>query len=88
MTWVSNSAEQVEHFGAAVGGAKRESSSVLLIRGEKNHSAAFIATLPDDGRDPAGAQPALVLNEVEGKYQLTGVWESSREGWDVVREYR
>ena len=60
---------------------QRESSSVLLIRGEKkNHAAAFVATLPDDGRDPAGADPALVLKEVEGKYQLTGVWESSRAG--------
>lgn len=68
---------------------ERESSSVLLIRGEKkNHAAAYIATLPDDGRDPAGAEPALVLKEVEGKYQLTGVWESSRAGWDIIREYR
>lgn len=68
---------------------QRESSAVLLIRGEKkNHAVAFIATLPDDGRDPAGADPALVLKEVEGKYQLTGVWESSRAGWDVIREYR
>jgi hypothetical protein len=68
---------------------QRESSSILLIRGEKkNHAAAYVATLPDDGRDPAGAQPALVLKEVEGKYQLTGVWESSSEGWDIVREYR
>ena len=68
---------------------ERESSSVLLIRGEKrNHAAAHIATLPDDGFDPAGAQPALVLKEVEGKYRLTGVWESSRAGWDIIRESR
>src|SRR5262245_35955881 len=67
---------------------QRESSSVFLIRGEKNHAAAFIETLPDEGRDPAGTEPALVLKEVEGKYQLTGIWESSREGWDIVREYR
>jgi len=68
---------------------QRESSSVLLIRGEKkNHFAAFIAALPDEGFDPAGAEPTLVLKEVEGKYQLTGVWESSRAGWDIVREYR
>ena len=68
---------------------QRESSSILLIRGEKkNHAAAFIETLRDSGFDPAGGQPALVLKEVEGKYQLTGVWESSSEGWDIVREYR
>jgi hypothetical protein len=68
---------------------QRESSSVLLIRGEKkNHAAAFIETLRDSGFDPGGAQPTLVLKEVEGKYQLTGVWESSSEGWDIVREYR
>lgn len=68
---------------------ERESSSVLLIRGEKkNHAAAFIETLRDSGFDPGGAQPTLVLKEVEGKYQLTGVWGSSSEGWDIVREYR
>ena len=68
---------------------QRESSSILLIRGEKkNHAAAFIETLRDSGFDPGGAQPTLVLKEVEGKYQLTGVWESSSEGWDIVREYR
>ena len=68
---------------------ERESSSVLLIRGEKkNHAAAFFETMRDSGFDPAGAQPALVLQEVEGKYQLTGVWGSSSEGWDIVREYR
>ena len=68
---------------------QRESSSVLLIRGEKtNHVAAFIAALPDAGIDPAGAEPTLVLKEIEGKYQLTSVWESSRGGWDIVREYR
>jgi hypothetical protein len=68
---------------------ERESSSILLIRGEKkNHSAAFISTLRDAGLDPAGAEPALVLKEVEGKYRLTGVWGSSGEGWDIVREYR
>ena len=68
---------------------ERESSSVLLIRGEKrNHAAAFIATQPDAGHDPGGEQPVLVLKEVEGKYRLTGVWEASRAGWDIVREYR
>lgn len=69
---------------------QRESSSILLIRGEdkKNHAAAFMETLPDSGFDPAGDQPMLVLKEVEGKYQLTGVWQSTGEGWDIVREYR
>lgn len=68
---------------------QRESSSILLIRGEKqNHAAAFFETMRDSGFDPAGAQPALVLKEVEGKYQLTGVWGSSSEGWDIVRESR
>ena len=68
---------------------QRESSSVLLIRGDKNnHAAAFVETLRDSAFDPAGAQPALVLKKVEGKYQLTGVWESSGEGWDIVPEYR
>lgn len=61
------------------------SSSVLLIRGEKNnHTAAFVATTPDGGQDPAGSQPALTFTRHENQYRLSNVWESGSEGWDVA----
>ena len=64
---------------------ERESASVLLIRGEnKNGPAAYVATLPDSGLDPAGSKPALVLKQHEGQYQLASVWESTQQGWDVT----
>jgi hypothetical protein len=63
---------------------ERESSSILLIRGEKNnHLTAFIAAQPEGGPDPAGNEPVLILKQIEGKYRLTSVWESPGEGWDV-----
>jgi len=64
---------------------ERESSSVLLIRGEKkNHNAAFIPAVPEAGREPAGYKPTLVLKQHDGQYRLTSVWESPSEGWDVT----
>jgi hypothetical protein len=63
---------------------RESSSSILLIRGEKhNHLTAFLAAQPDGGPDPAGNGPVLVLKQIEGQYQLTSVWESPGEGWDV-----
>ena len=63
---------------------ERESSTILLIRGEKNnHATAFIDAQPDAGPDPAGNGPVLVLKQIEGQYKLTSVWESPGEGWDV-----
>ena len=62
----------------------RSSSSVLLIRGERNsHTAAFVATTRDGGHDPAGSQPALTFKAHENQYRLSSVWESGSEGWDV-----
>ena len=47
---------------------ERESSSVLLIRGEKkNHNAAYIAAVPEAGRDPGGYKPTLVLKQHDGR---------------------
>ena len=61
------------------------SSSVLLVRGEKNnHTAAFVATTQDGGHDPAGTQPALTFRRHENQYRLASVWESGSEGWDVA----
>ena len=64
---------------------ERESSTVLLIRGEKkNHNSAFVAAVPEAGRDPGGSKPTLVLQQHDGQYRLTKVWESPSEGWDVT----
>lgn len=64
---------------------ERESASVLLIRGEKkNRHSAFLAVVPDAGRDPGGDKPTVVLKQHDGQYRLTGVWESPSEGWDAT----
>ena len=61
------------------------SPSILLIRGEgTNHTARFISTNPDGGRDPAGSRPALTFTRHEHQYRLASVWESQGRGWDVA----
>ena len=61
------------------------SSSVLLIRGEKNnHAAAFVATTPDGGHDPAGSQPTMQFKRHETQYRLASVWQSENMGWDLA----
>ena len=61
------------------------SSSVLLIRGEKNnHTATFVWTIPAGGQDPAGTVPALIFKRHEKEYRLSSVWESGSEGWSVT----
>ena len=60
-------------------------SSVLLIRGDRtSQPAMFISTLPDGRQDHAGSRPTLEFKQYENQYRLTTVWESAREGWDVV----
>jgi len=76
-----------ENFPAGRYTVRRDdmSSSVVLIRGEKgNHMAALVFTRPDGGHDPAGSQPALTFKRHENQYQLSSVWQSESEGWDVV----
>ena len=52
----------------------------IEIRGLNNTSAVFAPTLPADGRDPVGDQPALVFTHQENDYFLTQVWESHDDG--------
>jgi hypothetical protein len=60
-------------------------STVFLIRNEQHHHpAAFVAVVPDSGKDPAGSHPALTFIRDEKEYRLSGIW-SSDEGWDVAR---
>ena len=62
------------------------SPSLLLIRGDQkgNHAAAFVLSIPDGRQDPAGNRPVLTFNHVENTYQLTSVWDSQDDGFDVV----
>ena len=60
-------------------------SSVFVIREEKDHHpGAFVAVVPDSGKDPAGSHPALTFTRDEKEYRLSGIW-SQDEGWDVAR---
>jgi len=60
--------------------------SVLMIRGEHgNKPTMFVFATPAGGHDPAGTEPALSFTRVEKQYKLTGVWESSSEGFQVSR---
>lgn len=62
------------------------SPSLLLIRGDQksNHAAAFVLSIRDGGRDPSGSTPVLTFKHIENTYQLTSVWDSQDEGFDVV----
>ena len=56
---------------------------VLCIRGIEHPSGAFAMTLPASGSDPAGNQTALVFTKYETEYDLSQVWESDREGFEI-----
>jgi hypothetical protein len=62
------------------------SPSLLLIRGDQknNHAAAFVLSIRDGGRDPSGSTPVLTFKHVENTYQLTSVWDSQDDGFDVL----
>ena len=63
---------------------KDMNSGVVLLRGERGTpGAAFVLTLPADGRDPAGNKPALTFSRYEAGYRLSGIWESATDGRTV-----
>lgn len=61
------------------------SPSVLIIRGadKGNHATAMVMTMADNGQDPAGSRPALTFKRHEREYQLSSVWQSPGEGFDI-----
>jgi hypothetical protein len=76
-----------ENFPAGKYVIQRDDTSpaVVLIRGEKdNHAAAFVLTMHDDGRDPAGSRSVLSFNRYENQYRLASIWESGSDGLDVI----
>ena len=62
------------------------SPSLLLIRGDQksNHAATFVLSTRNGGRDPSGATPVLTFKHVENTYELTSVWDSQDDGFDVA----
>jgi hypothetical protein len=61
------------------------SPSILLIRSTSNpHASVLVSTNRDGGKDPLGSKAALTFKKVENEYQLTNVWDSQDEGFDVL----
>jgi hypothetical protein len=65
---------------------EREGSDVLLIRGTHNNqqAAAFVMTMPAEGRDPSHDRPALTFARHETQYRLSTIWESGNDGLTVI----
>ena len=61
-----------------------DSADVIWIEGMTHRSAAVVLTVRADGRDPAGAQPALVFTRSENAYQLSQIWESPDHGREIT----
>ena len=63
------------------------SPSTLLIRGDQKnniHASIFVITIRDGRQDPAGDKPIMTFKHSENTYQLTGIWDSEDEGFDVL----
>ena len=61
-----------------------DSADVIWIEGMTRRSAAVVLTVRAGGRDPAGAQPALVFTRSENTYQLSQIWESPSNGRELT----
>jgi hypothetical protein len=64
---------------------EQENGSAVLIRGEKDNTAAVVVmTASATGQDPSGTEPTLTFKRYENQYRLASVWESRTEGWSVI----
>jgi hypothetical protein len=61
-----------------------DSGEAIWIEGMNNRSATVALTIPAEGRDPAGAQPALVFIRSEDEYQLSQIWASGNTGRELT----
>jgi len=61
-----------------------DSAEVIWIEGTTNRSAAVTLTVPTEGRDPAGAEPALVFTRSENTYRLSQIWDSRSTGHELT----
>src|SRR5262245_4306322 len=63
------------------------SPGTLLIRGDQKnnlHTAIFVNTIRDGRQDPAGDKPIMTFKHAENTYQLSGIWDSQDDGFDVL----
>ena len=64
-----------------------ETHGVLTMRGWDNEEGMFALTVPADGRDPNGDQPALVFTRYENTYKLAEIWNSEHDGSALTRHH-
>ena len=63
---------------------QKSSASVLLIRGaEGTRGVAFVLATPAVGQNPGGRDAALIFTPNDNTYELTGVWNSQAEGFEI-----
>src|SRR5262245_26215540 len=63
------------------------SPGTLLIRGDQKnnlHASIFVMTIRDGRQDPAGDKPIMTFKHAENTYQLSGIWDSQDDGFDVL----
>jgi hypothetical protein len=69
-----------EQFPAGRYEIRTDMRGIASVRGMDNRAASFAFTMPADGHDPVGADPALVFTEYENTYRLSEIWLSDEEG--------
>ena len=57
---------------------------VIEVLGIDKPSVIFTLTVPTNGLDPAGSEPALVFIHHENEYLLSQVWQSKTEGQAIL----
>ena len=65
----------------------QNSPETLLIRGDQrtnSHAAVFVNTVRDGGQDPQGDKPIMTFKRAENTYELTSIWDSQADGFDVL----
>src|SRR5262245_9742727 len=61
--------------------------STLFIRGDQksnSHASVIVITIRDGRQDPAGDKPVMTFKHAENTYQLTSIWDSQDDGFDVL----
>ena len=60
-------------------------ADVVSLRGQDGKAFAFVLTIPANGHDPKGYEPALVFTRGETTYTLSQIWESDMSGRELPR---
>src|SRR5690349_17697534 len=75
---------QGRQFPAGQYRVERDTSSAVLIRGEKGSASTYVLTTPAAGTDPSGGDPALRFRRYENQYRLAEIWESGNQGREIA----